>query len=484
MVMMNEDPTTLIPELALLAGAVLAVLVGAWTPRRRQGRVRVLALVAVMVGLVATVVAATKPSSTTFETYVLDTTTHAVRAIVLVAVGLVLWLSRDAVAGHPRESEFNGLVLLGGLGAVLMSGANDLLLLFAAFLLASVPLYALAGWAKTGATTEAALKYYLSGALAGVTMLIGTTLLYGGAGTTAYPALPGGLTTGAAGPAAVGVVAVLAGLAFKAGAVPAHFWVPDVTDGTPPPVAAALTTIPKIGALAAMWRLLATAVPETVVPWPLLIAVIAAVSMTLGNLAAFAQTSVLRLLAYSTVSQVGYVLMIIAVAARTPDALPALLFYLAAYALTNIGAFAIVAALPARTMEEFRGLGRRRPLLAVALVVGLLGLVGTPPTAVFVGKLTAFTAAFDGGMAWLAVLAAVNTVASLFYYLRWIAPAFREPSDSGPADTTEGSNRSDAIVGNHRGAPWAASAALVAAILSVLLGLAAGIVLPLLATPA
>ena len=148
MVMMNEDPTTLIPELALLAGAVLAVIVGAWTPRRRQGRVRVLALVAVTVGLVATVVAATKPSSTTFETYVLDTTTHAVRAIVLVAVGLVLWLSRDAVAGHPRESEFAGLVLLGGLGAVLMAGANDLLLLFAAFLLASVPLYALAGWAS------------------------------------------------------------------------------------------------------------------------------------------------------------------------------------------------------------------------------------------------------------------------------------------------------------------------------------------------
>jgi NADH-quinone oxidoreductase subunit N len=484
MEMMTEDPTTLVPELALLGGALFAVLLGAWTPRRRQGRIRALALGAVAVGLAATLVAATAHPSATFGAYMLDTTTHAVRAIVLVAVGLVLWLSRDAVAGHPRESEFTGLVLLGGLGAVLMAGADDLLLLFAAFLLASVPLYALAGWAKTGATTEAALKYYLSGAFAGVTMLIGTTVLYGAAGTTAYPALPGGLTTGAAGPAAVGVVAVLAGLAFKAGAVPAHFWVPDVTDGTPPPVAAALTTLPKIGALAAMWRLLATAVPEAVIPWPLLIAVIAALSMTLGNLAAFAQTSVLRLLAYSTVSQVGYVLMIIAVAARTPDALPALLYYLAAYALTNIGAFAIVAAHPARTIEDFRGLGRRRPLLAVALVVSLLGLVGTPPTAVFVGKLAAFTAAVDGGMAWLAVLAAVNTVASLFYYLRWIAPAFREPSDRGPADEAEASSRSDAVVDDRRGAPWAASAAVVAAILSLVLGVAAGIVLPLLDAPA
>lgn len=462
---MNEDPSTLIPELALLVGAVLAVLVGAWTPRRRQGRVRVLALLAVGVGLVATAVAATKPPGTTFDTYVLDTTTHAVRATVLVAIALILWWSRDAVAGHPRESEFTALVLLGGLGAVLMSGAGDLMLLFAAFLLASVPLYALAGWARTGTTTEAALKYYLSGAFAGVTMLAGITLLYGAAGTTGYDALPEGLATGAAGPAAVGLVAVLAGLAFKAGAVPAHFWVPDVTDGTPPPVAAVLTTIPKIGALAAMWRLL-IAVPEAVVPWPLLVALIAAISMTLGNLAAFTQTSVLRLLAYSTVSQVGYILIIIAVGARAPEALPALLFYLAAYAVTNIGAFAVVAAHPARTIEEYRGLGRRHPLLAIALVVSLLGLVGTPPTAVFVGKLTAFAAAFDGGMAWLAVLAAINTVASLFYYLRWIAPMFRNEA-SGRTDGSESRT--------------ARHGAVTAATLSLALGLAAGLVLPLLA---
>ncbi|MDD7942691.1 NADH-quinone oxidoreductase subunit N [Actinomycetospora lutea] len=464
--MMNEDPTTVIPELALLVGAVLAVLVGAWTPRRRQGRVRVLALLAVGVGLIATVIAASEPPSTTFDTYVLDTTTHAVRAIVLVSLALILWWSRDAVAAHPRESEFTALVLLGGLGAVLMAGAADLLMLFAAFLLASVPLYALAGWAKTGATTEAALKYYLSGAFAGVTMLAGITLLYGAAGTTGYEVLAEGLVTGAAGPAAVGLVALLAGLAFKAGAVPAHFWVPDVTDGTPPPVAAVLTTIPKIGALAAMWRLL-LAVPEAIVPWPLLVAVIAAISMTLGNLAAFAQASVLRLLAYSTVSQVGYILVIIAVGARTPEALPALLFYLAAYALTNIGAFAVVAAHPARTIDEFRGLGRRRPLLAIALVVSLLGLVGTPPTAVFVGKLTAFTAAFDGGMAWLAVLAAVNTVASLFYYLRWIAPLFRDEQPEPPQENESRTARHGAV---------AASA------LSLLLGVAAGLVLPLFAT--
>ncbi len=147
--------------------------------------------------------------------------------------------------------------------------------------------------------------------------------------------------------------------------------------------------------------------------------------MTLGNLAAFAQTSLRRLLAYSTVSQVGYLLVPVAVAARTPLALPALLGYLAAYAVTNLAVFAVLAARPgALEVVDQRGLAGRHPVLAVALAVGLLGLVGTPPTVVFAGKLAGFTAAVDGGMTWLAVVAVLNSIASLFYYLRWIAPVF------------------------------------------------------------
>ncbi|MDN5919638.1 MAG: NADH-quinone oxidoreductase subunit N [Pseudonocardia sp.] len=462
--MMPSDPSTLIPELALLLGAVVGLLLGAWTPRRRQWTIRGLAALACVVGLAATAVAATRPPEVVFGTYVLDTATHATRAIVLVATLLVVALCGDTVAGHRRETEFVVLVQLGALGSMLLGGAGDLILLFAAFLLASVPLYALAGWAKQGSAPEAALKYYLAGALAGVTTVAGVTLLFGVAGATDYGAVADGITRGPGGAAAVGVVAVLVGLAFKAGAVPAHFWVPDVADGTPPAVAAALTTLPKIGALVATYRLLDTAIPADVVDWPLLVAILAAVSMTLGNLAALAQTSVLRLLGYSTVSQVGYLLMAVAVAGRAPLAQPALLFYLAAYAVTNVAAFAVAAATGERTLDGHRGLVRRDPLLAVALTVALLGLVGTPPTAVFLGKLVVFAAGVDGGLAWLVVLAVVNSVASLFYYLRWIAPAFRDPEPGHEGAVTPAR-------------PWARGTALGAAALSLLLGVGGGVVL-------
>lgn len=468
---MNENPAALLPELFLLGSAVVGLLWGAWLPRTRQWLVRLLAAVAAVAGLVATAVAATRPDELVFGTsYAVDTPTHATRAIVLVAVLVALALSVDATEGHRRETEFVVLLQLGALGTVLLGGANDLLLLVAAFLLASVPFYALAGWDESAPGTEAAMKYYLSGAFLGVAMLAGTAILYGVGRATGYAALRDGLATAPVAAAGVGLVAVLAGLLFKVGGVPGHFWVPDVTDGTPPAVAAIVTTIPKIGGLVAMYRLLSVAVPVDVLDWPFLVAVLAAVSMTLGNLAAFFQTSVQRLLAYSTISQVGYLLIVVAVAGRADLAQPALLFYAAGYAVTNLGAFAVVAALPhARTIEDHRGMARRHPALAVALAVCLLGLIGTPPTAVFVGKLVVFTAAVDGGFAWLAVVAVVNTVASVFYYLRWIAPAFRGTDPEPAAPRTAGT--------------WSAPTAYACAGLAVVFGVLGGIVLPVLVAP-
>ncbi|MBX9394452.1 NADH-quinone oxidoreductase subunit N [Streptomyces sp. TRM72054] len=470
---MNENLAALVPELALLGAAVIGLLAGSWLPRRRQWAVAVLTAAACVAGLAATgITMATGREQTVFHhAFAVDTATDMGRLIVLGALLLITGMSVETVRGHKRETEYWVLLLLTGAGTLALIGANDLLTLFAAYLLASIPAYALAAFAKDARGTEAALKYYLMGALLGTTMLTGTALLFAAGHATLYRELHSALPTAAYGLVAVGLIGVLAGLLFKAGAVPAHFWVPDVTDGAPTPVAAYVTTLPKIGGLVAGYRLLHQALPDSDVNWPLLLAVIAAVTMTLGNLAAFFQNSVKRLLAYSTISQVGYLLMALAVATRTDLAQKSLLFYLAAYAATNLGAFAVVTELPhARTLDDYRGLARRHPGLAAVLVVCLLGLVGTPPTGVFLGKLEIFSAAVDGGYSWLAALAVANTVASLFYYLRWLAPLF--------ATTAPAPAEAHAVLGR-----WAAATAYTAGTGSLVLGIAGGAVLPLATGP-
>jgi NADH-quinone oxidoreductase subunit N len=439
---MNENPLDLLPELLILAGAVIGLVTGLFVPRGRQRVVAWIAVAALAAATAVTAAALTRQDTMAFDAYAVDLPTNAARLTVCLATLLTVLLATAWARGNSRETELYALILLAALGTVVMAGADDLLVLVAAYLLASIPAYALAGFAKDAGGTEAALKYYLMGAFLGVLMLAGVTIVYGFSGATAYP--------DARAPVA-GVVLLLAGLLFKAGGVPAHFWVPDVTEGTSGPVAAFVTTVPKIGAFVAVYRLATEVFDE-----PALLAVLAVATMTLGNLAAFHQENVRRLLAYSTVSQAGYLLVPVAVAGRSGLALPALLFYLAAYAITNLGAFAVVVATGLERLKDYGGLARRSPWMAFALVVCLLGLIGTPPTAVFAGKLLMFAAAWDGGYAWLAVVAAVNTVASVFYYLRWIRPVFAQ---EGPAPRVTG------------------PVALVCAAGSLLLGLAAGVVL-------
>ena len=466
---MNEDPLALLPELLLALTAVAAVLLGAHLPRHKQWIVRLLAAAAALGALLSAAAAFGPPDQVAFDIVAVDVGLGTARIVVIAALLLVLALSVDGWTGHPREAELVALLLLSSVGTLMMAGADDLLLVIAAYLLASVPLYALAGFAKDAAGTEASLKLYLMGALFGVFLLVGITVLFGVGGATGYPQIT--LADAPRAAVAVGVVGVFAGLLFKIGGVPGHFWVPDTVQGAPPAVAAFVTTVPKIGALVAAYRLAARPLLDAPVDTPMLIAVLAALSMTLGNLAAFFQNDVRRLLGYSTISQVGYLLMAVAVAERSPQAWPALGFYLAAYAVTNLAAFAVVCELPAaRTLTDYRGLISRHRWLAVTLVICLLGLLGTPPTAVFIGKLTVFTATLDGGLGWLVVLAAANTVASLFYYLRWLIPALTPPTTADPAVLDAAGT-------------WARIGAYTAAAASVALGLTAGPVLTLLDRP-
>lgn len=463
---MAMRPTLLLPEILLFLGGLTALLGGSFLPRERQWLTRIVAAVALLASGVAAALGLPGPAQSAFDgTFAVDTATGVARIVAAAGTLIVLALASDEIAGSPRESETYALLLFSTTGVLVLAGAADLLVLSVGFLLASVPLYGLIGLARSPRAAEAAMKTYLMGALFGILLLLGVTVLYGLTGTTLYGELTSPLGQAPAGAVAVGVVGVLAGLMFKAGGVPGHFWVPDAAQGAGGAVAAFLTTVPKIGALVAIYRLV-DALPETL-RWGLLVAVLAVASMTIGNLAAYWQDDPRRLLGWSTVSQVGYLLVPVAVAGRSDLALPSLLVYLAGYTVTNLAAFAVTTALPdRRALASYRGLSRSHPWLAAALLVALLGLVGTPPTVVFAGKLTTTAAAWDGGAAWLAVVVFVNTVASLFYYLRWIAPVYaRAERPGGTVSGAWGSPRW-----------WSTVAAAACAGLSVLFGVGTGLI--------
>jgi len=450
----------MLPEALVFAGALMVLIVGSYLPRRRLWWTRVIAVAALIGALIAGAVQMAGSDSSTFAgTFVVDSVTGVARVITPLATVLVILVAGEEISGSARESESYALLLSATAGVLVLSGAQDLLVLAVGYLLASIPIYALIGMARSPAAAEAAMKTYLLGALSGILLLLGVTLLFGGTGTTAYGELRGLLAEIPAPIVVAGSVGVVAGLLFKAGGVPLHFWVPDAAQGAQGFVAMFVTTVPKIGALIALYRLVE--ILPGGLAWPGLIGGIAVASMTLGNLAAFWQDDPRRLLGWSTVSQVGFLLVPVAAAGRSDLALPAMLFYLAGYTVTNIAAFAVTTALPdARELSAYRGIGRTQPWLTGALIVALLGLLGTPPLALFVGKLTTASAAWEAGAAWLAIAVFVNTLLSLFYYLRWIVPCLQTS------------------VGVERSAPQYVSVrvAVVAAGSSVAMGVAAGLV--------
>lgn len=258
-------------------------------------------------------------------------------------------------------------------------------------------------------------------------MLYGTALLFGMAGTTTFSGLRPGLAGAEPWLVAVAFSLVAVGLAFKVGAVPAHAWVPDVAEGAPAPVAAFLTVVGKVGALILLARLVVV-MPGDTVAWRPMLALLAAATMTLGNLAALRQDDVRRLLGWSSVSQTGYGLMALVALGRSDLAVPALIYFLLAYALGNLVAFGVVIELRGLTARsEYRGLARRRPLLAAALALAFLSFIGIPPLAGFTAKLGLFGATIEAGYTWLAVLAVANTVVSVAYYARVLGPVYFDP---------------------------------------------------------
>ncbi len=349
---------------------------------------------------------------------------------------LVILASIDYVSKFARfQGEYYALVLLSTLGMMLMAATTDLISIYISLELTSISLYALVGFLKDKKSTEASLKYLLLGAVASAVLLYGMALIFGFTGKTqlgeiaqAIQAMP--MQALLASPALIlGIVLLIAGFGFKIAAVPFQMWVPDVYEGAPTPITAYLSVASKAAGFAIILRVFFSAfgLPEWLsLNWGIIFAILAAVGMTLGNIVAIPQTNIKRMLGYSSIAQAGYLLIGLATMGFSPVAdilgRSSILFFLAAYALTNMGAFIAIIAISNKLnsdlIEDYSGMGKRAPLLALALTLCLISLIGIPPAAGFMAKFYIFSAAVQHNLLWLVIIAVLNSVISAYYYLR------------------------------------------------------------------
>jgi len=327
------------------------------------------------------------------------------------------------------SAEFYFLLLISTLGMCLLAASSDLIMIYLSLELASIPLYILAGFHyRETSSVEAGLKYMLYGAVASTIMVFGFTFLYGFSGTTQLYAINAAIQTGQIPPmvTTMAVMLILAGVGYKISAVPFHFWAPDVYAGAPTVVAGFISTASKAAGFAVLLRLALTILPVLSPYSPYLLAAMAVASMLVGNLLAINQKNFKRLLAYSSIAQAGYIL--VGVAASNNLGATGVTYYLMAYLVTNLTAFALAQVIGQANSNDdissLAGLTQRSPVLAFALLVSLLSLGGIPPFAGFVGKLLVFSAGVQAGMAWLVIVAVLNSVLSLYYYLKVLKIAF------------------------------------------------------------
>jgi NADH-quinone oxidoreductase subunit N len=319
-----------------------------------------------------------------------------------------------------------------------MAQATNLIVVFLGLELLSIPLYILAGFARPQLESEeAAIKYFLLGAFATGFLVYGIALMYGATGTTDIARIAEVAQTGKnATLLLVGAGLILVGLGFKVAAVPFHMWTPDVYEGAPTPVTGFMSVGAKAAGFASLLRVFFVGLHAVQTDWIPALAVLSALTMIVGNVVALSQTNLKRMLAYSSIAHAGYMLM--GVAAGNRAGLSAILFYLLAYAFTNIGAFAVLAVFARsegedQTFPQYAGLMRKQPWLAVAMIVFMFSLTGIPPTGGFFGKYYLFMAAVDGNLGWLAIIGVLTSVISAFFYLRVIVDmTMREPEREMP----------------------------------------------------
>jgi NADH-quinone oxidoreductase subunit N len=447
-----NDLITLLPELMLIGTALLVITTDLFLPRSAKWLLTPITIGGLALSAVGCVLVWGVNDRVFEGFYVVDDLAIFFKGATLL-IGLLAALFAPAylVARRLPLGEFNAILLFSLIGMFVLASSSDLITLFLGLELMVMPAYLLTGFHKTDRySNEGGLKYFLLGSFASAILLFGISWTYGLTGTTRIadigPAL--GALAGRGGglaPAVVVAIGMLTvGATFKAAAVPFHYWTPDAYQGAPTPITGFLSVGPKLGAFALLVRLFAEGLAPQRADWLVVMAILAVLTMTAGNVVALTQTNVKRMLAYSSIAHTGYILAALAAfaAATTPalqqEGIEAVLFYVLGYGVMNIAAFAVVGMLqrdPQRYggLASFAGLAGRAPAIAAAMAVLLFSLTGIPPTVGFFAKLYVLLATVDAGLSWLAVIIALNAALAAFYYLRVIVYMYMRDPETDPA---------------------------------------------------
>jgi len=427
---------TIMPEIILSVVGMVLLLVNVFVPSKSKGYLAWLSLA----GLVAAGYSAAIGWGQTIESFsgsvVLDNFAIFFKLIFVVAAGLAVLISDQYMEREGcNHGELYPLVLFTTVGMMLMASGTDMMTIFLGLELMSISLYVLAGFNRANVkSNESGLKYFLLGAFSTGFLLYGMALVYGATGSTRIAAI----ATAAAQMQApstmflIGALLILTGFAFKIAAAPFHMWTPDVYEGAPTPITALMSAGPKAAGFAAFLRMFLVAFPTLHADWSDLLWVLAVLTMTVGNITALRQDNIKRMLAYSSIAHAGYAL--VGFTAANATGISGILFYMLSYAFMNIGAFAVVVLVAKQgetngNVQDFAGLGHKRPALAAVMTLFLFSLAGMPPTAGFIGKFYLFSGAVEAGYVWLAIIGVLNSAASVYYYLRVMVFMYMKPSE-------------------------------------------------------
>jgi NADH-quinone oxidoreductase subunit N len=439
---MTNDLLAILPIVAVSLWACALLLIEAFLPERARPSVPWLAAVGMVAALVL-VVAVPPPVVAAYGGMVeVDGLGRFLQALFLLAGILAVPLAVDYLQRRGiGRGEYYTLLMFSVAGMMLMAVAADLVIVFLALELLSIPLYVLAAFAwPRPESEESGMKYFLLGAFASAFLVYGTALAYGTTGSTNLRAIFDALQAGRADPLMLAVASalLLVGLGFKVAAVPFHMWTPDVYQGAPTSAVAFMAVGAKAAGFAVLLRLMLVGFPIAAEVWTPIVSLLAAATMIWGNVAAIAQTDIKRMLAYSSIAHAGYLLMAVAAGSAqpaSPGAVSAALFYLLAYGVTTIGAWAVVLGLEradgsGTSLDDYAGLARRRPWMALAMSVFMLSLIGVPPTVGFLGKFVVFGSAVEAGLIGLAIVGVLTSLVSAYYYLRVVIYMYMRPGEA------------------------------------------------------